>query len=281
MRSRPGRFPGPLLLLLLAAGTPALAQDGVPVDRAELPARGRASLDGPYPVRILTLETARLHARGDGVVGLGESRLGLVDRRLEIVTNTLHDILGVANVGLKAGVLDPEAWAPGVAVGGEVYGAYGGLLDEGIREIAESFSDVTDASADLSGWNAWASATWLARDGATNVHLAFQHAHPRETRFSVEDSVAGGGGTVTFDDGRDWSLMWGVDHRLVGDALLLLAEAGYSWGLDRARFGLGVDAGGRRWRVAVGAIAPGIETDVATDPREWPLTPTLSVHARF
>ena len=75
--------------------------------------------------------------------------------------------------------------------------------------------------------------------------------------------------------------MWGVDHRLIGTRLVGLAEAGWSFGLQKARLGLGFDAGSQHWRFVGGVTWPGVETDVATEPRDFFVNPVLSIHYRF
>lgn len=251
----------------------------MPAERTGLPAFSADGFDGRYPVRLVTVESARLLEGGRGLVGFGDTRYALLDRRLEITTDTIDDVLGIVNGGVKLGLLDGEDGLA-VAIGGKGYFSYGGLIDLGVRRLAEAFADVTDSEVDLSGWIGYATATWSLSE-ATHAHLAFQHHHPLESRFAVEDSVAGGTGSVEFLDGDDYSAMWGIDHRLFGRALVALLEAGWSFGLDRPRFGAGVDAGSERWRFVFGIILPGVETDLATEPRDFAVSPTLSFHYRF
>lgn len=275
------------VLLLAAAGPllvgaePLRAQAGPPTERLGLPTWGRGEFDGRYPVRVLTLETARMLDRGDAIVGFGDARYPILPGRVEVLTNTISDAVGVANLGLKLGVREPSGRRPGVAVGVKYYRSYPGLINKGVRRIAESFSTVTDAEVDISGWVGYAAATWAAEDGATGLHLGLQAHVPTETRFEVADSVKGGGGVLTFEEGEDVSVMWGVDHRLLGTKLVTLAEAGWSFGLERARFGAGIDAGSQRWRIVVGVTYPGVETDIATEPRDFVVNPVFSVHHRF
>jgi hypothetical protein len=261
--------------------TPLSGQVGPPTEQYELPRWGENSFDGRYPVRVLTLETARVLDRWDGTVGLGDTRLALFDRRVEILTQTIGDIVGIANVGVKVELVDPESHPIGFAVGARVYQSYSGLMDEGVKWIAESFSEITDAETEVSGVLGFATATWLSADDATGHHLGLQVHRPNEYQFDVADTVKGGSGILKFDEGHDVSLMWGVDHRLVGTSLLALGEAGWSFGLERARLGLGVDAGSQHWRVTAGVTYPGVETDLATEARDFYVNPILSFHYRF
>jgi hypothetical protein len=270
-----------LAIATFLIANPARGQPGQPADQRELPRWSEGTFDGRYPVRVLSLETARVLDRGNGTIGLGDARLGLLDRRIEIITHTIGDIVGIANVGLKVGLLDPETWSPGIALGAKVYQSYPGLMDEGVKWIAESFSDITDAETDVSGWVAYATATWLSPDDVTGHHLGIQVHRPNEYHFEIADSVKGGGGTLSFDQGHDVSLMWGVDHRFFGTKLVGLGEAGWSFGLERARFGVGLDAGAQHWRVTAGVTYPGVETDLATEAREFYVNPVFSVHYRF
>lgn len=266
--------------LALASAAGAGAQPSATGPR-ELPRYAEGAFDGPYPSRILTLETARMLERGRGTVGLGDTRYAVSGALIEISTNTITDIIGVANVGLKVGLREPEGGRPGIVVGGRYYKSYPGLIDEGVEAIAESFSDITDSRVDIDGVIVYATSSWLSGDGATGYHLGVQTHWPGEYRFEVEDSVKGGGGNVVFHDGNDVSVMWGVDHQLIGTRLVGLAEAGWSFGLERPRFGLGLDGGSQNWRFVLGVMWPGVETDVATEPRDFFVNPVLSIHYRF
>ena len=272
--------------LLCLAGGPLLAPAAAlaqpePAEGRELPRYGEGAFDGRYPVRVLTIETARMLRRGDAILGFGDTRYAVSPWMLELSTNTISDAVGIANLGLKVGLGEPDGARPGVVVGAKVYKSYPGLIDEGVKRIAESFSDITDSEVDIDGVVGFATASWVPGDGATGYHLAVQGHFPGETRFSVEDSVAGGGGSVVFHEGSDVSVMWGVDHRLVGTRLVGLAEAGWSFGLERPRFGLGLDAGSQHWRFVAGVTWPGVETDVATEARDFFVNPVLSIHYRF
>jgi len=260
----------------------AHGQDVTPPDAIEMPdLRGNLDFDTPYPVRVLTIETGAMLEKGSGIVGFGIARWPLLDRRLEVTTNTIGDAVGIANLGVKVGLMDDPERSFALVAGGMFYQSYGGLIDLGVQAIAESFSDVTDSEVEVSGWVGYATGSWTMEDGATHVHLALQVHEPTQTKFAVEDSDAGGRGSVEFRDGEDVSTMWGVDRRLLGRRLVLLMEAGWSWSLDEPRVGLGVDAGSRRWRVTAGVAYPGVETDLATDPTDLVVTPVLSVHYRF
>ncbi len=259
----------------------AAAQAPPSPDHHDLPRYGGGPVDGAYPVRLLTIETARMLDANHGTLGLGDARYAMPWRRVELVTHTITDIVGVANLALKLGLREPAGGTPGVVLGIKYYQSYPGLINEGVRKVAESFSDITDADVDVSGVVGYATASWIPGDGATGYHLAVQGHLPSDYRFTVADSVNGGGGTLVFEDGRDLSVLWGVDHRLVGDAVIAMAEAGWSFGLERARFGVGVDAGTQRWRFVGGMTWPGVETDVATEPRDFFVNPVLSIHYRF
>ena len=265
-------------LFVAAAG--ASAQPAPPTQHRELPRYAEGEFDGPYPVRTLTIETARMLEGGDGTVGFGDTRYSLVGRRVEIATNTISDIVGIANVTLKVGVREPKGATPAIAVGAKYYRSYPGLLNEGVRRIAKEWT-ISDADVDVSGMVGFATATWLSSDGGTGYHLGVQAHRPLQSKFEVADSVHGGGGTLTFEEGQDVSVMWGVDHRLVGTKLVALAEAGWSFGLEKARLGLGFDAGTQRWRFVGGVTWPGVEGDVATEPRDLFVNPVLSIHYRF
>jgi hypothetical protein len=280
---RSAAFGGAFVLVtaLLRAAAPALAQDPVPVDRTPLPTSARAGFDGRYPVRLLTVETARLLEEGRGHVGFGDTRYAVLDRRLEVITNTISDVFGVGMVSAKLGILDPDERVIGLAVGGKAYYSYGGLIDAGVTKVAESFAEVTDSEVDVSGWIAFATASWSAPDDRTHLHLGVQVHRPIENRFEVVDSVAGGGGSVEFLDGEDLSLMWGVDHQILGHTLVGMLEAGWSFTLEEARLGAAIDAGSDRWRFMFGLMLPGVETDLATDATDFVVTPTLSIHYRF
>lgn len=268
---------GALALMLLAA--PAPAQQTEPA--AESPESGGAGFDGVYPVRLLTVEGGRMLEGGDAIVGLGDTRWAVPVRSVELITNTLSDILGIANLAVKLGLLEGEGSRPAVAVGVKAYRSYGGLIDTGVRRAVESFATVTDSDVEVAGWVAYAAATWSVDAHRTHLHAALQTHQPIDSKFRVEDSEAGGGGSVEFLEGDDVSAMGGVDHRLAGRAVVLVLEAGYSFGLERPRFGAGLDLGGERMRVLLGASYPGVETDLATEPRDFVVTPALSVHYRF
>lgn len=246
---------------------------GIPNYRSDL------EFDSPYPARILTIETATMI--DEGIVGFGDTRWPIVDGRLEVNTNTIGNAIGIANAGLKVGLLESYDGTFSLAAGGRYYQSYGGLIDLGVQAIAESFSDVTDSEVEVSGWVGYATGTWTVGDGSTHLHLGVQVHEPTETRFGVEDSVAGGGGSVRFEEGDDVSTMWGVDRQIFGRKLVLLLEAGWSWSLEEGRLGLGVDAGSQRWRIVAGVTYPGVRTDLATDPTDLVVTPVLSVHYRW
>lgn len=267
------------MALSLVASASGAAQETRPVDRTELPAWGEAGFDGVYPARLLTIEGGRVVGE-KGIVGLGDTRWAVHDR-VEVVTNTLSDILGIANGGVKIGLLEPDGARPAVALTARGYWSYGGLIDVGVREVAESFATVTDSEVEVSGVIGHLTATWTANDGRTHLHASVQTHQPFENRFKVEDSEAGGGGIVEFQEGDDVSAMWGADHRLIGRAVVVLLEAGYSIGLERPRFGAGLDLGGERWRVLLGVTYPGVETDLATEPRDFVVNPAFSFHYRF
>lgn len=268
-------------MLLLAFAGPLRGQSGPPPERRDPPSWGEGDFEGRYPVRVLSMETALLLDPGEAIVGLGDTRVPLPARRVEFVTNTISDLVGIANLGVKIGLWESSGAQPGVAAGIKYYRSYPGLINKGVRHIGGSFSNVTDADVDVSGWVGYATASWPAGGGATGLHLGLQAHLPDEARFEVADSVNGGGGFVEFDEGEDVSVMWGVDHRLVGTRLVALAEAGWSFGLERARFGVGLDAGSQRWRVVLGLAYPGVKTDVSSEPRDLVVTPVLSVHHRF
>lgn len=270
-----------VVALSLVASAPGAAQETDPVDRTELPAWGEAGLDGVYPARLLTIESGHVMDGGDAILGLGDARWAHPDRSFELVTNTLSDILGIANLGVKVGVLQGQDGGVALAVGGKGYWSYGGLIDVGVREIARSFAEVTDSRVEVFGFVGYATATWPARRARTHHHASVQVHRPLASKFRVEDSEAGGGGSIEFHGGEDVSAMWGADHALFGRGLILLLEAGYSWGLDRPRFGVGFDAGGERLRFLLGMTYPGVETDLATEPRDFVVNPALSVHWRF
>lgn len=267
------------LALALFAPAAASAQDVGPRGRTDLPAWGGPGFDGVYPARLLSVEGGRLLEEG-GIVGLGDTRW-LVHPRVEVLTNTLSDILGIANAGAKVALARGEGPRPAVAVAARGYWSYGGLLDAGVRRVAESFADVTDSAVEVSGVVGYLTATWSANDDRTHLHASVETHQPFESTFRVEDSEAGGGGSVRFEQGDDVSAMWGVDHRLLGHAVVVVLEAGWSFGLEEARFGGGVDLGGERWRVLLGASYPGVETDLATEPRDFVVNPAFSLHYRF
>lgn len=265
------------LLLAMAAG----AQDARPARHAELPAYGAVGgFDAAYPARVLSIESGILLDRGRGLVGFGDTRYAALDR-IEVLTNTIGDVIGVANAGVKILAVRPEGGIPSVAVGGRYYESIGGLIDEGVKHIAGSFADVTDSETDVRGMVGYVTATWRAHDDRTHYHLSLQGHHAIETEYGVVDSVAGGGGTVKFYDGNDVSTMWGVDHRVIDTRLVALLEAGYSWTLERGRLGLGIDTGSQHFRVLLGVLYPGVKTDLATEPTDLVVTPAFSVHWRF
>jgi len=262
----------------------AAAAHAQPVGNAApsiLPSFGGAdAFDANYPSRVLSIESGILLGRQRGLAGFGDTRYAPLDR-VEILTNTIADVIGVANAGVKFLAVKPAGRVPSVAVGGRYYESYGGLIDTGVRHIAGSFADVTDSETDVRGLVGHVSATWTAGAGRTHYHLALQGHYAIETEFGVTDSVNGGGGSVRFLDGNDVSTMWGVDHRLIDTRLVALVEAGYSWTLGRARMGLGIDTGSQRMRVLLGVLYPGVKTDLASDPIDLVVTPAFSVHWRF
>lgn len=268
-----------LVSVLFAA--PARAQAVGNAAPSILPSFGSASaFDANYPSRVLSIESGILLERERGHAGFGDTRYAPLDR-IEILTNTIADVIGVANAGVKILAVKPTGRVPSVAVGGRYYESYGGLIDTGVRHIAGSFADVTDSETDVRGLVGHVTATWTAGAGRTHYHLALQGHYAIETEFGVTDSVNGGGGSVRFLDGNDVSTMWGVDHRLIDTRLVALMEAGYSWTLGRARMGLGIDTGSQRMRVLLGVLYPGVETDLASDPIDLVVTPAFSVHWRF
>ena len=271
----------PLALAIALAAADARAQDPRPADRTELPAYGRSGgFDATYPARLLSIESGQVLERGRGLAGFGDTRYAVFDR-VEILTNTIGDVVGVANIGVKLLVVPEGAGFPSVAAGARYYESYGGLIDEGVKHIAGSFADVTDSETDVRGLAGHVTATWAAGGGRTRYHVSLQGHHAIETEFGVTDSVKGGGGSVRFLNGDDVSTMWGVDHQVFGTRLVALLEAGYSWSLGRGRLGLGIDTGSRRLRVLLGVLYPGVETDLATEPTDLVVTPALSVHWRF
>lgn len=236
--------------------------------------------DATYPARVLSIESGRVLERGHGLVGFGDTRYAPFDR-FEILTNTIGDVVGVANVGVKFLALPEGAGFPSIAVVARYYESYGGLIDEGVKHIAGSFADVTDSETDVRGLSGQATATWVAGGGRTRYHVSLQGHHAIESEFGVTDSVKGGGGSVRFLNGDDASTMWGVDHQVYGTRLVALLEAGYSWTLGRGRLGLGIDTGSQHMRVLIGVLYPGVETDLATEPTDLVVTPAFSVHWRF
>lgn len=267
------------LALALLAPAPGAAQDTGPEGRTDLPAWGGEGFEGVYPARLLTIEGGRVVGEG-GIVGLGDTRWA-VHPRVELITNTLSDVLGILTGGVKVGLVEAEGARPDVAAAVRGYWSYGGLLDAGVRRVAESFADVTDSEVQVSGVVGWLTATWSANADRTHLHASLETHLPYDNVFQVEDSEAGGGGSVEFENGDDVSVLWGVDHRLVGRAAVLVLETGWSFGLERARFGAGLDLGGERWRVLLGASYPGVETDLATDPRDFVVNPHFSFHYRL
>ena len=266
-------------LVLTEAGR---AQDVEPAKRMDLPAYGDApgGFDAAYPARVLSIESGLVLEKGRGLVGFGDTRYAPLDR-VEILTNTIGDVLGLANVGVKILAVRPRGGVPSVSVGARYYESYGGLIDTGVRYIAESFAEVTDSETDVRGLVGHVTATWTAGEARTHYHVSLQGHHAFETEFGVTDTVNGGGGSVRFLNGDDVSTMWGVDHRLIDTRLIGLIEAGYSWSLERGRLALGVDTGSRNLRVLVGVLYPGVETDLATEPTDLVVTPAFSVHWRF
>jgi hypothetical protein len=270
-----------LALISLSCATAVRAQVVHPADRSEVPAYGGSEgFHGIYPSRVLSIESGLVLERHRGQAGFGDTRFAPLDR-IEILTNTIGDAVGIANAGVKVLVISPVGPIPSVAVGGRYYESYGGLIDTGVKHIAGSFSDVTDSETDVRGLVGHVTATWTARSGRTHYHLAVQGHHAIETEFGVIDSVNGGRGSVRFLDGDDVSTMWGVDHRLIDTRLLALLEAGYSWSLERPRMGIGIDAGSRHLRLLLGVLFPGVKTDLASDPIDLVVTPAFSVHWRF
>jgi hypothetical protein len=269
------------VLALLLSATAARGQAVGPAERSNLPSYGGArGFDATYPSRVLSIESGLVLERQRGLAGFGDTRYAPLDR-LEILTNTIADVIGVANAGVKFLAVKPAGAVPSVAIGGRYYESYGGLIDTGVRHIAGSFADVTDSETDVRGMVGHITGTWTAGEGRTHYHLALQGHYAIETEFGVTDSVNGGGGSVRFLDGNDVSTMWGVDHRLVDTRLVVLMEAGYSWTLERARMGLGIDTGSQRMRVLLGVLYPGVKTDLASDPIDLVVTPAFSVHWRF
>jgi hypothetical protein len=267
--------------MTLLCATAARGQSVGPAERSNLPSFGGAEgFDATYPSRVLSIESGLVLERQRGLVGFGDTRYAPLDR-LEILTNTIADVIGVANAGVKFLAVRPTGAIPSVAIGGRYYGSYGGLIDSGVRHIAGSFSDVTDSETDVRGLVGHLTGTWTVGGGRTHYHVALQGHYAIETEFGVTDSVNGGGGSVRFLDGNDVSTMWGVDHRLIDTRLVVLMEAGYSWTLERARMGLGIDTGSKRMRVLLGVLYPGVKTDLASDPVDLVVTPALSVHWRF
>jgi hypothetical protein len=273
--------PFALLIATLQLATSAHAQDSRPAGRFPLPEYGASGgFDATYPARVLSIESGRLLERGRGLAGFGDTRYA-PHARIEVLTNTIGDVVGVANAGVKILAVRPVGGIPSVAVGGRYYESYGGLIDEGVRNIAGSFADITDSETDIRGLVGHITATWSAGDDRTHYHLSLQGHHPIVTEYGVVDSVAGGGGTVKFLNGDDVSTMWGVDHRLIGTRLVALLEAGYSWTLERGRLGLGIDTGSQHFRVLLGVLYPGVKTDLATEPTDLVVTPAFSIHWRF
>jgi hypothetical protein len=268
-----------LATLLVAAAAPA--QDVRPAKRMDLPAYGEVpGFDAVYPTRVLSIESGLVLEQGRGLVGFGNTRYALLDR-VEVLTNTIGDVLGLANAGVKVLAVRPRGGVPSVSVGARYYESYGGLIDTGVRHIAKSFAEVTDSETDVRGLVGHVTATWTAGEARTHYHVSVQGHHAFETEFGVTDTINGGGGSVRFLNGEDVSTMWGVDHRLIDTRLIALIEAGYSWSLDRGRLALGVDTGSRNLRVLLGVLYPGVETDLATEPTDLIVTPALSVHWRF
>jgi hypothetical protein len=268
-----------LATLLVAAAAPA--QDVQPAKRMDLPAYGDVpGFDAAYPARVLSIESGLVLEQGRGLAGFGDTRYAPLDR-VEVLTNTIGDLLGLANAGVKVLAVRPRGAVPSVSAGARYYESYGGLIDTGVRHIAESFADVTDSETDVRGIVGHLTATWTAGEARTHYHVSVQGHHAFETEFGVTDTVNGGGGSVRFLDGNDVSTMWGVDHRLIDTRLIALIEAGYSWSLERGRLALGVDTGSQNLRVLLGVLYPGVKTDLATEPTDLVVTPAFSVHWRF
>lgn len=271
----------PLVVGILLSAADARAQDPRPAARADLPAYGESGgFDATYPTRVLSIESGRVLEKGRGLVGFGNTRYAPFDR-MEIFTNTIGDVVGVMNAGVKFLAVPEAGRFPSLAVSGFYYESYGGLIDEGVKHIAGSFADVTDSETDVRGVVGQATATWGAGGGRTRYHVSLQGHHAIESEFGVTDSVKGGGGSVRFLDGDDVSTMWGVDHQVLGTRLVALLEAGYSWTLQRGRLGLGLDTGSQHMRVLLGVLYPGVKTDLATEPTDLVVTPAFSVHWRF
>jgi hypothetical protein len=271
----------PLVVGILLTAADARAQDPRPAERSDLPAYGESGgFDATYPTRVLSIESGRVLERGRGLVGFGNTRYAPFDR-IEILTNTIGDVVGVMNAGVKFLAVPEGGGVPSIAVSGFYYESYGGLIDKGVKHIAGSFSDVTDSETDVRGLVGQATATWGASGGRTRYHVSLQGHHAIESEFGVTDSVKGGGGSVRVLDGDDVSTMWGVDHQVFGTRLVALLEAGYSWTLQRGRLGLGIDTGSQHMRVLLGVLYPGVKTDLATEPTDLVVTPALSVHWRF
>ena len=269
-------------LASLVLAEAAHGQDVHPAKRMDLPAYGDApdGFDAAYPARVLSIESGLVLEKGRGLVGFGDTRYAPLDR-IEILTNTIGDVLGLANAGVKVLAVRPVGGVPSVSVSARYYESYGGLIDTGVRHIAESFAEVTDSETDVRGLAGQVTATWTAGEARTHYHVSVQGHHAFETEFGVTDTVNGGGGSVRFLNGDDVSTMWGVDHRLIDTRLIGLIEAGYSWSLERGRLALGVDTGSQNLRVLVGVLYPGVETDLATEPTDLVVTPAFSVHWRF
>lgn len=266
--------------IFLTAGH-ARAQDPRPAERSDLPEYGESGgFDATYPTRVLSIESGRVLERGRGLVGFGNTRYAPFER-VEILTNTIGDVAGVANLGVKVLAVPESGGFPSIAVSALYYESYGGLIDYGVRHIAESFSDVTDSETDVRGLVGQATATWAASGGRTRYHVSLQGHYSIESEFGVTDSVAGGGGSIRFLNGDDVSTVWGVDHRVFDTRLVALLEAGYSWTLERGRLGLGIDTGSQHMRVLLGVLYPGVKTDLATEPTDLVVTPAFSVHWRF
>ena len=271
----------PLVAGMFLTAAQSRAQDPGPAERSELPVYGEAGgFDATYPTRVLTIESGRLLERGRGQVGFGNTRYAPFER-IEILTNTIGDVAGVMNAGVKFLAVPEGGGFPSIAVSALYYESYGGLIDEGVKHIAGSFADVTDSETDVRGLVGQATATWGARGGRTRYHVSLQGHHAIESEFGVTDSIKGGGGSVRFLNGDDVSTMWGVDHQVFDTRLVALLEAGYSWALGRGRLGLGIDTGSQHMRVLLGVLYPGVKTDLATEPTDLVVTPAFSVHWRF
>ena len=271
----PGSIFTCLVLATVLFATVAKGQDAQPSERSPLPGYGSTGgFDATYPVRLVTIESGRGLERGRGHAGFGDTRYAPFDR-IEIVTDTIRDVIGVANAGIKVLALRPA---------GDPLGGGHRTLLRVVRRLSTGRQAhrgvVPDAPIPRRrSRNPSSRGGWRARPHEL-PRLNTGH-HAIESEFGVTDSIAGGGGSVRFLDGEDVSTMWGVDHQVIDTRLLVLLEAGYSWALERGRIGLGIDTGSQHMRVVVGVMYPGVKTDLATEPTDLVVTPALSVHWRF